>query len=458
MKDMYDVFISYRHESGSYVARHLADVLSRDGYTVFLDKESLKDQNRPFECVLYEKIDECKYFVIILGEWPLEKDGWQQKELDRACKQNKKIVPVTLSGDFKPDIKYTVIKYDLNYFDGFYKELLGRFNKEDCRLKFKTSVKRNTWKMLACVGVAAFIATFILHFISIVEQAPTPLLLIGGGSVKNKLIDLSDSATINKYINISLPSSSAWPIFTEEIGLGGFDSNKQRPYYCVLLSAKEAMATDFTNDTMFFFQNIGYVMKINIGNSNMQVALSKKIADSAFVGETMTVEYLAKLLKEPLCYNSTSKDLSFNIYTTTQEKSGTYSKYKESLFQYGVDLDSMYKDSINKKIKMRKYYSTDKESQYTHPFIILEADMYQSGAKDKKQFLLVDENGKSISNPLFVYFVIYKNGDGYFLPPEVRKFLADIGFNKLPNDINPPDSCLIQEYDTVNNVIKKREY
>ena len=56
MKDMYDVFISYRHESGSYVARHLADVLSRDGYTVFLDKESLKDQNRPFECVLYEKI------------------------------------------------------------------------------------------------------------------------------------------------------------------------------------------------------------------------------------------------------------------------------------------------------------------------------------------------------------------------------------------------------------------
>lgn len=38
----YDIFISYRRETGADIAKHLRDVLVSKGYSVFFDTDSLR--------------------------------------------------------------------------------------------------------------------------------------------------------------------------------------------------------------------------------------------------------------------------------------------------------------------------------------------------------------------------------------------------------------------------------
>ena len=62
MKDQ--IFISYRRDGGEALAQLLHDRLVAKGYRVFYDIESLK--SGPFDEKLYQKIEECGDFVLIL--------------------------------------------------------------------------------------------------------------------------------------------------------------------------------------------------------------------------------------------------------------------------------------------------------------------------------------------------------------------------------------------------------
>lgn len=60
----YDVFISYRRDGGFELAKHLYDLLSRDGYTVSFDIDTLR--NGDFDKALIESIDNCQDFILIV--------------------------------------------------------------------------------------------------------------------------------------------------------------------------------------------------------------------------------------------------------------------------------------------------------------------------------------------------------------------------------------------------------
>lgn len=148
----YDIFISYRREGGFDTAKHLSDLLTRDGYRVSFDIDTL--QSGDFNTQLYECIDLCKDFLLIvdkhafdrtiIDEIPREKD-WLRCELAYALKKRKNVIPVFLSGvkgfpeGLPNDISGVSTKngpeYNQYYFDDFYRKLKKRFLHKKISLK-----------------------------------------------------------------------------------------------------------------------------------------------------------------------------------------------------------------------------------------------------------------------------------------------------------------------------------
>lgn len=134
----YDIFISYRRNGGYETARHLYDLLVRDGYSVSFDQDNLMNGN--FNEALLKRIAECKDFILICDanvfsetvKEDKEKD-WLFKELAEALKLNKNVIPIMLQGftefpEGLPDeiasVRYkNGPQYDTAYFDAFYERL-----------------------------------------------------------------------------------------------------------------------------------------------------------------------------------------------------------------------------------------------------------------------------------------------------------------------------------------------
>ena len=142
----YDIFISYRREGGYDTAKHLNDLLVRDGYRVSFDIDTLRSGN--FDTQLLSRIDQCKDFILIVDQHAFDrtidprfnpKNDWLRSELAYALKKGKNIIPIFLSGvngfpnNLPPDIAGVTMKngpeYNKFHFNAFYKDLKKRFLK-----------------------------------------------------------------------------------------------------------------------------------------------------------------------------------------------------------------------------------------------------------------------------------------------------------------------------------------
>ena len=100
----HQIFISYRRDGGDYLAHMLRDELEDRGFRVFYDIESLK--SGPFNTKLFEKIEECEDFVLILPPAALDRciyeEDWVRKEISHALAHKKNIVPIYMRGFVMP--------------------------------------------------------------------------------------------------------------------------------------------------------------------------------------------------------------------------------------------------------------------------------------------------------------------------------------------------------------------
>ncbi len=146
MQQKYDIFISYRRDGGYDTAKHLNDLLVKDGYRVSFDLDTLRSGD--FDIQLLSRIDECTDFILIVDphafdrtlnpDFDPQKD-WLRNELAHALKQKKNIVPVFLYGicEFPNNLPEDICEvskkngpeYNRYYFDNFYKDLKKRFLK-----------------------------------------------------------------------------------------------------------------------------------------------------------------------------------------------------------------------------------------------------------------------------------------------------------------------------------------
>ena len=144
IQDKYDVFISYRRIGGYETAKHLFDLLSRDGYKVSFDIDTLRSGD--FDTQLLSRIKQCKDFIIIVDKNAFDRtldpsynpnQDWLRCELSYALKTNKNIVPIFLSGvkgfpenlpdDIRGVCKKNGPEYSKYYFDDFYRRLKHNF-------------------------------------------------------------------------------------------------------------------------------------------------------------------------------------------------------------------------------------------------------------------------------------------------------------------------------------------
>lgn len=143
-KMKYDIFISYRREGGYELAKHLNDLLVRDGYKVSFDMDTLRSGD--FDTQLLSRIDECKDFIIIVDEHAFDrisdskyksKTDWLRSELAYALKRNKNIIPIfygvnsfsrwNLPNDIVGVTKKNGPEYNKYHFNSFYSILKKRF-------------------------------------------------------------------------------------------------------------------------------------------------------------------------------------------------------------------------------------------------------------------------------------------------------------------------------------------
>lgn len=96
----YDIFISYRRDGGENEAWKLKLFLEQMGYRVFMDREALRSGD--FNEQLYQRIDQCKDFLLICSPNALERcrnpEDWVRKEITRAMQGRKNIIPVWVNG------------------------------------------------------------------------------------------------------------------------------------------------------------------------------------------------------------------------------------------------------------------------------------------------------------------------------------------------------------------------
>lgn len=140
----YDIFISYRRDGGYDTAQHLFNLLSRDGYRVSFDIDTLR--NGDFDKSLLDRIDQCKDFILILDTHAFDRTldptfdpnkDWLRQELAYALEKGKNVIPVFLAGvtgfpaglpdDIKAVEKKNGPECIKGHFNVFYEDLKKRF-------------------------------------------------------------------------------------------------------------------------------------------------------------------------------------------------------------------------------------------------------------------------------------------------------------------------------------------
>lgn len=121
------------------MAKHIKDLLTRDGYSVSFDMDNL--MNGDFNTELLKRIQECEDFILILDanvfkgtlEGRERQKDWLRVELAEALSQKKNVIPIMLDGftEFPEGLPADISevrykngpKYDKMYFDAFYDRL-----------------------------------------------------------------------------------------------------------------------------------------------------------------------------------------------------------------------------------------------------------------------------------------------------------------------------------------------
>src|SRR5690349_1404170 len=131
----YDVFISYRRESGEPVAHLLYDRLKTRKFRAFLDVTHFHNPG-PFNTELLKVIENTPAFIAILTPHSLdncaEDKGWFRSEIAYALRNKKNVIPIIVrpfkfSTDLPDDIRdvrdQNGLTFDGEYLDSFFGKL-----------------------------------------------------------------------------------------------------------------------------------------------------------------------------------------------------------------------------------------------------------------------------------------------------------------------------------------------
>ena len=177
MREKYDVFISYRREGGLKDAMLLKTSLEERGYHVYLDMVSM--QAGEFDQQLYDRIEECKDFLVVLPPRALdrcsEEEDWVRIEIEHAYAKQKNIIPIMLDDFSFPEelpesIEFIRLRHGLrpsfDYYDAFIDKLakylkskpeIKSIEEENQRIKKGKQKRKTGWLIVIGVLVVAVV-------------------------------------------------------------------------------------------------------------------------------------------------------------------------------------------------------------------------------------------------------------------------------------------------------------
>lgn len=177
----YDIFISYRREGGYDTAKHLYDLLTRDGYRVSFDIDTLR--NGDFDVSLLKRIEECRDFILIIDAHAFDRTlnpkfdprkDWLRQELAYAIKKGKNIIPIFLNGvkgfpdnlpvDISAVAKKNGPEYNRYYFNDFY---------ETIKTRFLSSKPKNKIRRIAVMLILAIVIMMGFVLVDISDNSQT---------------------------------------------------------------------------------------------------------------------------------------------------------------------------------------------------------------------------------------------------------------------------------------------
>lgn len=141
LQEHYQIFISYRRNGSDAHARVFYEKLKEQGFSVFLDFESLFSGG--FENSILDAIDSCTDFVLLIPKDGLDRcaneEDLLRKEIRKAIEAKKNIIPIFIGGFKMPDksslpediaelAEEHGFECSMEYFDAVFEKLLRNLN------------------------------------------------------------------------------------------------------------------------------------------------------------------------------------------------------------------------------------------------------------------------------------------------------------------------------------------
>lgn len=232
--------------------------------------------------------------------------------------------------------------------------------------------------------------------------------------------------SMNYYPNsiyLHMPSGPALSLLVEEALMP--DTRERQPFYPVCFSAMQANESIFTKTcTKKQIQDVGIILQYYIGDEHLTVYLekNKSIEDNDTVlsrgidNKIITVDKLRYLLENEY----------YTVYSTSPE-SGTFRAYVKAIG-----------DKKKYHLNSTESYSCESDSvlfkKTNKPFMILGGQFYspkkfKDHIKDDKihELTLIDNAKNRIPNPLYLYFMAYKEDKDYIVTKEMMDLLEILG-------------------------------
>lgn len=255
----------------------------------------------------------------------------------------------------------------------------------------------------------------------------------------------------NKYPNsiyLHMPSGVALTLLAEEAIMPY--SRVNQPFYPVCFSAEKAVESQFTEKcTRDQLLAAGHIVEYKLGDEKLAVYVEKDaphlntIVDSA--ANEITVGQLASLLRS-----------GGSTIFSTSAGSGTYHAYYNELIKKGYDIEKVHCENFSNQSSLALLQAPN-GAQKINPYIIMGGDIYRPEELKEpinkgivRKLMLIDDEGESITRPLYIYFLAYSKMDErkverFIVPDEVLKLLYDLDFKNSKQLIDDKNQLIIED-------------
>ena len=381
----YDVFISYRREGGYDTAKHLYDLLVRDGYKVSFDIDTLRSGN--FDIQIYERIEECKDFIIIIDKHAFDRtldrdfnphNDWLRCELAHALKKNKNIIPIFLSGvtgfpENLPDDIADVYKkngpeYNKYHFNSFYIDLKKRF------LKSKPNAISWTYKLVCVMVLLGVVTGAIVLYDSL--KAKSHLYL----NVNEMPVKLAEAGINKKFVEqqveelIPVLQNDAYrkiDNIMKEITSGS--QNESKDNYSDFLSINYTDRIHVVPHQNSLLQNVRKALGRKDRNVSLKILETDSLVVSKITIEDTDGNCSTKTIEEQKKSFSNSQKCAMNVIAENVAFIiSTYSPMVSAMFDYELpegleeyESDSPWKENLYTDIEREELLNKGSSSEFT---------------------------------------------------------------------------------------------